>query len=221
MSTARTIATTRSAMGIPTGRLAVWWVLVSEIVIFGGVLVSYVMHRLGHPEWGGRSGAHQHLGGRLQYAGAAHVEPLRGARTSGGRARERSEGGADALPHVSRRPDLPHGQGLRVDQRDSRRLHAPGGWLLVLLLHGRRAARLPRVRRNDRDVVRGRRRPEEPEPASRRERRDLLAASSTSSGSSCSRFCTSPSSTEEAHGSRGSHGSSGRRAGASATIGTT
>ena len=50
MST-RTIATTRSAMGIPTGRLAIWWVLVSEVVIFGGVLVSYLMHRLGHPEW--------------------------------------------------------------------------------------------------------------------------------------------------------------------------
>src|SRR5262245_11798141 len=47
----KTIATTRSATGIPTGRLAVWWVLVSEIVIFGGVLVSYIMHRLGHPEW--------------------------------------------------------------------------------------------------------------------------------------------------------------------------
>ncbi|MFI5370137.1 MAG: heme-copper oxidase subunit III [Candidatus Eisenbacteria bacterium] len=48
----KTIATTRSAAGLPTGRLAVWWVLVSEIVIFGGVLVSYVMHRVGHPEWG-------------------------------------------------------------------------------------------------------------------------------------------------------------------------
>ena len=47
------IATTRSATGIPTGRLAVWWVLASEIVIFGGLLVSYIMHRLGHPEWGG------------------------------------------------------------------------------------------------------------------------------------------------------------------------
>ena len=47
----RTIATTRSVTGIPTGRLAIWWVLVSEIVIFGGVLVSYIMHRLGHPEW--------------------------------------------------------------------------------------------------------------------------------------------------------------------------
>jgi heme/copper-type cytochrome/quinol oxidase subunit 3 len=45
------IATTRSATGIPTGRLAVWWVLASEVVIFGGLLASYVMHRLGHPEW--------------------------------------------------------------------------------------------------------------------------------------------------------------------------
>jgi heme/copper-type cytochrome/quinol oxidase subunit 3 len=48
----KTIATTRSAMNIPTGRLAVWWVLVSEIVIFGGLLASYVMHRIGHADWG-------------------------------------------------------------------------------------------------------------------------------------------------------------------------
>jgi heme/copper-type cytochrome/quinol oxidase subunit 3 len=47
------IATTRSATGIPTGRLAVWWVIASEIVIFGGLLASYVMHRIGHPEFGG------------------------------------------------------------------------------------------------------------------------------------------------------------------------
>jgi len=38
-------------MGIPTGRLAIWWLLASEIVIFGGVLASYLMHRLGHAEW--------------------------------------------------------------------------------------------------------------------------------------------------------------------------
>jgi heme/copper-type cytochrome/quinol oxidase subunit 3 len=31
--------------------LAVWWVVASEIVIFGGLLASYIMHRLGHPEW--------------------------------------------------------------------------------------------------------------------------------------------------------------------------
>jgi len=47
----RPIATTRTAAGLPTSRLAVWWVIVSEIVIFGGVLVSYLMHRLGHSEW--------------------------------------------------------------------------------------------------------------------------------------------------------------------------
>ncbi len=45
------IATTRSAAGLPTGRLAIWWLLASEIVIFGGILASYLMHRLGHPEW--------------------------------------------------------------------------------------------------------------------------------------------------------------------------
>jgi heme/copper-type cytochrome/quinol oxidase subunit 3 len=51
MSATRPIATTRSATGIPTGRLAVWWVIASEIVIFGGLLASYVMHRLAHPIW--------------------------------------------------------------------------------------------------------------------------------------------------------------------------
>jgi len=45
------IATTRSSSGTPTGRLAVWWLIASEIVIFGGLLGSYLMHRLGHPEW--------------------------------------------------------------------------------------------------------------------------------------------------------------------------
>jgi len=45
------IATTRSATGIPTGRLAIWWVLASEVVIFGGLLATYLMFRIGHPEW--------------------------------------------------------------------------------------------------------------------------------------------------------------------------
>jgi len=47
----RPIATTRSAAGVATGKLAIWWVLASEIVIFGGLLASYIMHRVGHPEW--------------------------------------------------------------------------------------------------------------------------------------------------------------------------
>ena len=45
---ARPIATTRSSAGLPTGKLAVWWVIVSEIVIFGGLLASYIMYRLAH-----------------------------------------------------------------------------------------------------------------------------------------------------------------------------
>jgi heme/copper-type cytochrome/quinol oxidase subunit 3 len=51
----RPIATTRSAAGIPTGRLAVWWVVVSEIFIFGGLLASYIMHRLAHDSWSGQA----------------------------------------------------------------------------------------------------------------------------------------------------------------------
>jgi heme/copper-type cytochrome/quinol oxidase subunit 3 len=47
----RPIANTRSATGVSTGKLALWWLLASEIVIFGGLLASYLMHRLGHPEW--------------------------------------------------------------------------------------------------------------------------------------------------------------------------
>ena len=45
---ARPIATDRHSAGMPTGRLAVWWVIASEIVIFGGLLGSYVMFRLSH-----------------------------------------------------------------------------------------------------------------------------------------------------------------------------
>ena len=48
---ARPIATTRSASGMPTQRLAVWWIIASEIVIFGGLLGSYIMHRLAHGIW--------------------------------------------------------------------------------------------------------------------------------------------------------------------------
>ncbi|MBM4255520.1 MAG: cytochrome oxidase subunit III [Deltaproteobacteria bacterium] len=45
------LATSRSATGIPTGRLAIWWVLASEIVIFGGLLVSYIMLRVHNAHW--------------------------------------------------------------------------------------------------------------------------------------------------------------------------
>ena len=60
MSAARPIATTRSAAGLPTGRLAVWWVVASEVVIFGGLLASYVMHRLAHDAWAAQA-AHTNM----------------------------------------------------------------------------------------------------------------------------------------------------------------
>ena len=47
----RPIATDRSVTGIPTGRLAIWWVIGSEIVIFGGLLGCYIMYRLLHDQW--------------------------------------------------------------------------------------------------------------------------------------------------------------------------
>jgi heme/copper-type cytochrome/quinol oxidase subunit 3 len=57
---ARPIATTRSAAGLPTGRLAVWWVVASEVVIFGGLLASYIMHRLAHDAWSAQA-AHTNM----------------------------------------------------------------------------------------------------------------------------------------------------------------
>lgn len=52
MSTHSTpIATGRSMTGIPTGKLAMWWVLASEIVIFGGLLSSYVLLRTLYDHW--------------------------------------------------------------------------------------------------------------------------------------------------------------------------
>lgn len=51
MSYAVPIANTRSATGINTAKLATWWVVASEIVIFGGLLVSYLLFRLHHDDW--------------------------------------------------------------------------------------------------------------------------------------------------------------------------
>ncbi len=59
------MANTRSAAGIPTGRLAVWWVVGSEIVIFGGLLAAYIMYRLSHPEWAGHAANTNLLAGSL------------------------------------------------------------------------------------------------------------------------------------------------------------
>jgi heme/copper-type cytochrome/quinol oxidase subunit 3 len=51
------VATGRSVTGIPTGRLAVWWIVGSEIVIFGGLLMYYIMLRNKFDFWS-ESSAH-------------------------------------------------------------------------------------------------------------------------------------------------------------------
>lgn len=40
---------------VPTGRLGMWWVLGSELVIFGGAIVIYLLYRLRNPEWAAES----------------------------------------------------------------------------------------------------------------------------------------------------------------------
>ena len=46
MSHGAPIANLRSVTGINTAKLATWWVIASEIVIFGGLLVCYLLFRL-------------------------------------------------------------------------------------------------------------------------------------------------------------------------------
>ena len=43
---------------LPTGKLGLWWFLASEIITFGGLIGSYIVLRLAHPEW---AAAAQHL----------------------------------------------------------------------------------------------------------------------------------------------------------------
>lgn len=46
------IATNRSASGINTGVLALYWVIISEIVIFGGLIACYLIFRMRNDAWG-------------------------------------------------------------------------------------------------------------------------------------------------------------------------
>ena len=46
MSMRGPIATHRSSTGIPTGRLGVWWLLASEIFIFGGLIACFILFKL-------------------------------------------------------------------------------------------------------------------------------------------------------------------------------
>lgn len=41
----------RMPAAAPAGRAAMWWVIASEIVIFGGFIACYLLYRIRHPEW--------------------------------------------------------------------------------------------------------------------------------------------------------------------------
>jgi heme/copper-type cytochrome/quinol oxidase subunit 3 len=41
--------------GIPAGKVGVWWFLASEIMIFGGLIASFIVFRLGSAGWGASS----------------------------------------------------------------------------------------------------------------------------------------------------------------------
>jgi heme/copper-type cytochrome/quinol oxidase subunit 3 len=46
---------TYEGLGIPSGQLALWWLITSEIVIFGGLIMCFLLFRWNHPEWGGEA----------------------------------------------------------------------------------------------------------------------------------------------------------------------
>jgi heme/copper-type cytochrome/quinol oxidase subunit 3 len=79
--------------GIPTGRLAVWWLIASEIVIFGGLLASYLMHRLGHPEFG----TAEYAGATATYIGAFNTLVLLSSSYSAVKAHQAAEAGNGPL----------------------------------------------------------------------------------------------------------------------------
>jgi len=51
MSFDSSISAGRGTTGIPNGRLAMWSLLASEIVIFGGLVVSYILFRFHNAYW--------------------------------------------------------------------------------------------------------------------------------------------------------------------------
>ena len=48
---AATSTTPHATQAIPSGKLAMWWFLASEIVTFGGLIASYLVFRLANPQW--------------------------------------------------------------------------------------------------------------------------------------------------------------------------
>lgn len=64
------VATIRTSTEIPLGRMCMWWFLVSEIAIFGGLIVCYILFRSHHPEWA------EYAGYTVDAAGATNTAVL-------------------------------------------------------------------------------------------------------------------------------------------------
>jgi len=47
----KTHAATQAITGIPPGKIAVWWFLASEVMLFGGLIGAYILARLGSAGW--------------------------------------------------------------------------------------------------------------------------------------------------------------------------
>ncbi len=52
MSHAATAAADYSATGVPTGKLGIWVFLASEVMLFGAFISSYIVLRMGSPNFG-------------------------------------------------------------------------------------------------------------------------------------------------------------------------
>ena len=137
-----------------------WWVIASEIVIFGGLLASYVMHRLAHDAFAAQA-AHTNT-----WIGAFNTFVLLTSSLSAVLAHKAAEHGdgkkAARLLYFTmpRRRHVPGREGVRVDPRDPRRasrsrrarsgrsttrrrastrLHVIAGMAIMMLRRARRA----------------------------------------------------------------------------------
>jgi heme/copper-type cytochrome/quinol oxidase subunit 3 len=61
------VAAAHAPTGLPTSRLGIWVFLASEVLIFGGLIVTYVLCRSRHPEWG------EHAAHAIVAAGAVNT----------------------------------------------------------------------------------------------------------------------------------------------------
>ncbi|MFQ5600255.1 MAG: heme-copper oxidase subunit III [Candidatus Krumholzibacteriia bacterium] len=44
-------STAAARPAVPAGRVGMWWFLASEVAVFGGLIATFVLNRMRHPEW--------------------------------------------------------------------------------------------------------------------------------------------------------------------------